>query len=377
VNASKYYRQYDADPFMNYADAGRLTENRNWSDCDFNPGTSTCSARVLSTNNDGIAQDNEIGPGTATFGQKAARSADPNFNRQYNWEYTTGFQHQLTSRLAVGAMLYKRTVYDIAIADRSQISNADYTAFTIPMPTFANDPSLSGVLDPAEVLTVYNLNTAKRGVFGAPIVDRSSDKDRSYYTGFESSFNTRLPNGTMIMGSWTAEHNISYFCDNDDNPNGVSTGDLYSGATVSAGGRYCDQRQFDVPFRHEFKLAGNYTLPLDVGFGFVVQSFPGSDRVITYNPAANLFPGGARTNSETFVVSKPGTLFQERWNQLDINFKKNFRSGRKLMTLEFELFNALNNNAIFTTNNAIGSSLGNVNTILFGRLPRLAFQMKF
>ena len=53
---------------MVYADAGRLTENRNWSDCDFLAGTSTCSTAVLSTNGDGIAQDNEIGPGGATFG---------------------------------------------------------------------------------------------------------------------------------------------------------------------------------------------------------------------------------------------------------------------------------------------------------------------
>jgi hypothetical protein len=31
-------------------------------DCDLAPGTTTCSTRVLPTNRDNIAQDNEIGP---------------------------------------------------------------------------------------------------------------------------------------------------------------------------------------------------------------------------------------------------------------------------------------------------------------------------
>jgi len=220
------------------------------------------------------------------------------------------------------------------------------------------------------------LNTAKRGVFNAPIVDYSSNKDKSLYTGFETNFSLRIP-GTVLFGSWTAEHNISVFCENDDDPNGVSTNDLYAGATVSAGGRFCDQRAFHIPFRHEFKLAGNYPLPMHVDFGFVVASYPGAERVITWQPGPNLFPGNARTNAETIVLSKPGTVFQPRWNQLDVNLKKNIRNGHKVFTFEIECFNVLNANAVFTTNNAIGTSLGQVQTILMGRLPRLSFQMKF
>ena len=47
------------------------------------------------------------------------------------------------------------------------------------------------------------------------------------------------------------------------------------------------------------------------------------------------------------------------WN---FGFTQNFKTGGYL-------------NAIWTTNNAIGASLGTVQTILQGRLPRLAFQM--
>jgi hypothetical protein len=92
-------------------------------------------------------------------------------------------------------------------------------------------------------------------------------------------------------------------------------------------------------------------------------------------PAA-LFPGG-QTNTETIPLTKPGTLYYPRYNQLDWNIKKNFRSGRKSYSLQFDAFNALNGNAVFTRNNAIGASLGQVTAILQGRVYRLAGQMRF
>ena len=57
--------------------------------------------------------------------------------------------------------------------------------------------------------------------------------------------------------------------------------------------------------------------------------------------------------------------------------KKNFRAGRKTFSGQLDLFNALNGNAIFTRNSAIGASLGQVTAILQGRIFRLAFQMRF
>ena len=57
--------------------------------------------------------------------------------------------------------------------------------------------------------------------------------------------------------------------------------------------------------------------------------------------------------------------------------KKTFRAGRKTFALQADVFNVTNSSSILTTTNAIGSSLGQVNSILYGRLPRLVFQMKF
>ena len=147
---------------------------------------------------------------------------------------------------------------------------------------------------------------------------------------------------------------------------------------MSNGGRFCDQRKFHVPFTHQFKLAGNYPVPyVGVDVGLVLQSYAGLERTITYQPVATLFPAPGRTNTETILLNKPGSLYYPRYNQVDLNFKKNFRMGRKTFSGQVDLFNALNGNAIFMRNNAIGASLGQVQSILQGRIVRLAFQMQF
>ena len=269
TNYSKYHRQYDADPAAAYSPIGILSERRNWFDCLLNAAGTACSGAAAATNRDGIVQDIEIGPSPAggTFGTVRNNTLG-DLDRRYNWEFTAGVQHQLKPRLAVGAMLFKRQVYEIQLTDRTNITNADYTAFTAPMPSeISRDPAVAAVLNANEQVPVYNLNAAKNSVYGVGLVDRSAADDRSFYTGFEASFSARLPGGAMLFGSWTLEKNTSVFCETDDNPNGPPSGDLYQGTNVARGGRFCDQRNFDIPFTQELKLFGNYSLPYGVDIG--------------------------------------------------------------------------------------------------------------
>jgi hypothetical protein len=374
---SKYYERLTGG-FANTYAPGVLQENRNWFDCDLNTARTACSTAVLATNSDDIAQDNEIGPsGTTNFGLTASdRDIDPNIQRAGNREITATVSHQLLPRVSVTAGWYHRTYQDIQQMDRTLITRSDYTSFATPMPDVSRDPTLAGIIDRSEVLTVYNLSTAKRSVFNAAGVDKNVD-DKSIYNGFDVSFNARLAAGSTLFGSWTTERNVSVFCSSDDNPNGPPTADLYTGASVALGGRFCDQRKFDIPFVHEFKLAGSYPVPVvGMDIAIVLQSYAGLARTITYQPAVGVFPGG-RTNTETIILNEPGSLYYPRYNQLDLNFKKNFRYGSKTFSGQIDFFNVLNGNAIFARQDTVGNSLGDVTTILQGRLTRLAFQMKF
>jgi hypothetical protein len=375
MSFSKYFESPGRSNFVNrYAAAANVTESRNWFDVDLIAGTSTRSGIAKATDGDDIAQDNEIGPsGSTDFGRRPDRGYDPNIRRASNIEFTAGVNHEVMPRMALGATYYRRSFQNLTSADRAFITDADYTPFQVRMPSFANDPTLTGVLDPNEILTIYNLNSAKRSQFDY-IVDRNGD-NQSIYNGFETSFAARLPNGSNLQGGWTIERNVAKYCDNNDNPNGGTTSNQ-DDTTVSNGGRFCDQSSFDVPFKSDFKLAGSMVLPFGVNFGAVFQNYPGSARVITWSPPANAFPGG-RTNSETIILTKPGSLYQPRYNQVDVNFRKSFRHGNKVFSGQVDLFNVTNSNSILTTNNAIGGSLGRINSILKGRMPRIAFQMRF
>jgi hypothetical protein len=374
---SKYYERLTGG-FANTYAPGVQSESRNWFDCDLNAARNACSGVALPTNGDDIAQDNEIGAsGTTNFGLTVSdRDMDPDIQRQGDREITATISHQLAARISVTAGWYHRTYQDIRQMDRTLIATTDYSSFTTPMPDVSRDATLNGIIDPSEVLTVYNLNAAKRSVFNAAGLDRNVD-DQSIYNGFDLTFSARPGAGSTLFGSWTTERNISVFCSSDDNPNGPPVADLYTGASVANGGRYCDHRNFDIPFTHQFKLAGSYAVPVaGMDVGVVFQSYAGLARTITYQPAAGLFPGG-RTNTETIILSEPGSLHYPRYNQVDLNLKKNFRFGPKTFSGQIDFFNLLNGNAIFARQDVVGNSLGNVTTILQGRLIRLAFQMKF
>ena len=362
------------------------SDSRNWFDADLIPGTSTISGVVLPTNGTASRRTTRSGRPRArrsASGRTATRRTG--IQNVYNWEYTAvGAAPVDVGRVGDGGVLPPDLARTCTITDRTQITNADYTSFTTKMPDFSNDPTLIGVLDPNEILTIYNLNSAKRSVYGAAQVDYNSTGtfDRRVtrpvrYNGVEVSFSARLPKGT-IFGGWTIERNVARFCDNNDNPNGISGSRPVRGQHDVARRALLRSVAVRRAVRARVQAVGHaIRCRTAIDFGAVLQAYPGADRTITWQPAASLFPGG-RTNSETIVLTEPGSLYQPRYNQVDINFKKNFRSGSKRFSLQVDLFNVLNSNAIFGDEQRDRRRRwAQVTAILQGRMPRLAFQMQW
>jgi hypothetical protein len=382
-NVSKYYEELTGLASL-YAAAGTSTDTRNWFDCALIPGTSTCSGQALSTNGDGIVQDNEVGPSTNPFfGQAPSRFPAPDLKRSYNWEYSVGVQLEVLPRMSVSATYFRRTWGNIRITKNSLVSPGDYTSFQTPMPSVSNDPAVSAIINPSQPVTVYNLNKARQPTFNTQLLDINAPNDKSIYNGVEVSFNGRFGSRGNVFANWNIERNLSVFCTYNGDPNGPMVPDLYNtnvGAigisSVSNGGPFCDQRKYSVPFLQQFKILGNFPIWRGIETALVWQSNPGRERPITWTVPANLFPGG-RTNSETVLLNPPGSLYEPRWNEFDINLRKNFKFGRHILTGEFDLYNAFNTAAILATLDSVGASLGTVTQTLNGRTPRIALQYKF
>ena len=349
-SVNKYNRAYTTDFVNRYDPLVLQSDTRNWSDCDFVPGTSTCSSLVLPTNRDGIAQDNEIGPSNnRNLGIIATRRPDSNLERPYDIEYSLGIVRELVRGVSVTGAWYRRETYNLEQQINTLVTVNDFTSFTTPSP-------LNG-----ESVTIYNLNRSKQGLvdlLDTTAADRS--KAGVSYNGLEASFAARLPGGGNMFGGWSADRLINVTCAGFD-PNTF---------------RYCDQRELEIPFRHDFKFAGSYPLPFDVQVGATLQSYAGLPLAVNWAVPTNLFPGG-RTQAVTVNLLPPGSKYLDRWNQLDLSVRRTFRFGKARVDGALEMFNALNTDVVLSENQNLGSTLGQPQAILQGRLLRISSQIKF
>src|SRR5262245_56643873 len=149
------------DPFTT------VTDVRNWTD----------------RNGDDIAQDSEIGAsGNVNFGVSTGRTPDPNLKHEYNIETAFGVQHQLLPNLSLFAGYYHRHFYNQEAQRNPLLTAADWTPFQVANP-----------LGNGEMITLFNLNSTKAGLYASQLIDVNSDINRSIYDGFEVSFTARLP----------------------------------------------------------------------------------------------------------------------------------------------------------------------------------------
>jgi hypothetical protein len=359
---NRYNTSYAVNATAPYDPMALRSDTRNWSDCAFLAGTSTCDpARIGAPGyRDNIAQDNEIGPVVVPFGNN--RLADPDKQRDYNLQYNVGIDHQIASGMSVGFAWFRRSWYDLPISINQLVGINDYTAFETTNP-------LTG-----KTMTLYNLNPAKAGQ--ALFLDTTSQdrsKTRRDYTGLELSATVRLPRGGTLIGGWGGERTINATCENPD-PNL-----LYN----------CDQSQFDIPLRSDFKFIGTYPVGFGVQVGAVLQSYAGAAVPVSWSVPTTVFPGGRRTQAVTLSttvvgtgytgssLSDPGSTYLPRWNQLDLSFRRTFRVGRMSIDGSLDVFNATNSSVVLSQNQAFGTSLGMPLNILQPRLLRLSSTMKF
>ena len=137
---------------------------------------------------------------------------------------------------------------------------------------------------------------------------------------------------------------------------------------------WCDQSKLDLPFLHEFKLAGSYMLPwYGIQANVALQSYNGQPLFTRWNIspttryAANCVgacrPGELVIPNQTLATYTVdlvalGQQYYERQNQLDMGFRKIFRVGRYQLSGQVDFFNIVNSSYVKSQNITIGTSLG-------------------
>ena len=372
----------------------------------FNPiATFTDTRTWTDTNGDDIAQDNEIGPSNnPNFGRITNRSLDPDFTREYNYQYSAGVQHEVMAGVAVNFNWYRRSLRNTAYTrNRAVDPYADWTTTSVVSPVTG------------EAITLYQINQNKNGIAPDLYLTNLTDTELrdNIYNGFELGVNARLPRRVLVFGGWSIERTV----DRDCSLNTVgASGTLNSQNTL----RFCDQtgqtnqvlgQNATIPYQNGLKFNANVPLWYGVEVSASVQSYPGNikqtngglswalTRGSTRYPNdctfAGCVPGAivlparyAGDPSITVQLASPGTRYEPHYTQLDFGVRRNFKIHRANVQAQVDLFNATNSNAILSEGTGLTTSVapylssdpkagGTPFTILQPRLIRLGLQFRF
>ncbi|MEO2195305.1 MAG: hypothetical protein ABGY72_04335, partial [bacterium] len=362
------------------------------------------------TNGDNIAQDWEIGAlGREGFGVRETDRPDPSLSRGYQDLLTIGVQQEVRPGLSVTAEWRRRWYKNVENQNNvlRDFSNfADPIQITMPLPYVGTMPSYN--IDPAVRALVEELDINYEGGGGF----------KNQYTGFELSFQGRLQGGGSVFGGWSTDTpGTSWFSggglvnacplynESQNNPNQL---------------RFCNAFDYPTPYRHEFKIAGNYPLPwqdlmvagtiIANAGGYAGQNFPeqwrysrtgtsangpafttenciaptcvlGAPIVATANGGTAPSTNGTGTGNHTFTLLPGNSVkFPPYWIQMDLSIAKTIDLGGRIRwEVRAEGFNLTNAGFERDSRSKRGTSVARqsgifeyASTINNGRIMRLS-----
>ena len=110
------------------------------------------------------------------------------------------------------------------------------------------------------------------------------------------------------------------------------------------------------------------------------QSRPGPQILANYTVTSAQVQNLGRPlsiGSATTQLIAPGTLYGDRYTQVDVRFGKMFTIQRTRLQGTVDLYNLFNSSAILSQNNTYGSAWRTPTNILQGRLVKIGAQFDF
>lgn len=351
------------------------------------------------------------------FGQLTPISLNPNFNREYQWQYNVGVQQQIWRSLTANFIWNRVSDYQQQLLLNYAVPGSAWTPFTINSP-----------LDGSPI-TVYNLQQQYVGITPAMHETNAPQSLRSnYYQGFETSVTGRLARGGFFNVGWTVEHQIDKECDETAGANYLNDPN-YNRFCDWSGGLYQSLGQnVGIPWLNEFQMQANMPIKWGIEGSLSIYSSPVFSQYTSYqsttytpltvfsgdqsgfkminwtitptttyplncncpNPGGKVDPG-LNQGSETIQLVAPGSLRAPRYNQVDIGIRKKFTFREKYTLMgQLQIFNLINTSTVLNESYALGSSItpflpvskgglggGTPSVIANPRMLQLGLQFKF
>ena len=345
------------------------TVNRSWNDANHNFVPDCDLVNPVANGECGGFSNTDFGSGRpgATFSDDLLKGFG---NRETNWEFSVGAQHEVLPRVSVDVGYFRRIWKNFRVTDNLNRSASDYDFFDLVIPTHPDLPGSGGTLTGVKAL--------KESAFGIPTannntLDQNYGGNTEHWNGFDITVDARLPNGLVINGG-TSTGRTSW---NDCNAESALP-EMHQSRPL----QFCERQE---PWLTNAKMYAVYTIPtIDVQVAGTFRSVPGTDFLAQFDAsneylAANStlgrpLAGGARNLRVDLLPLD--THHRERRNELDLRIGYVLQAAGTRSVLSVDIFNATNSNAILNTNNSF-SRFFSPTSILNARLVKFSVQFDF
>jgi hypothetical protein len=262
--------------------------------------------------------------------------------RPYQWEFSTSVQHQILQNVSIDVGYFRRWFGNFGVTDNLNLAPSDYSSFGVAIPTDSRLPDGGG----GSVSGFRDINPDKAAVVPSNYftLARNYGTQTEHWNGMDVTLNTRVRAGMTLQGGFSTGKRVTDNCD--------VIADVPEAAVLTA--PYC---RVEENFLTDGKLVWTYAIPkIGVSVSGLFISRPGppisANRVVANAEVATSLGRNLSLNAPNVTLNMvhPGTLFGDRRNQLDLRVTKPVRFGGTRLGLNFELYNALNTNAVLTEN---------------------------
>jgi hypothetical protein len=316
-----------------------------------------------------FAANGECGPiATAGFGQPATTVQWDDKARQgwgvreFSYQWNVAVQHELLPGFGIQGGFYRTDFRNTQVVVNTALSASSFDTYCLPAPTDARLGEVSG----QSVCGFFNGTFAAKPIVANNVWFRDSDtgipgltgRRKETYNGGDVALNWRFKGSGLLSGGLSVGKQVIDTCFANNYPQ--LTGTISAGGVTALGLRdkhYCTNAAQPLwnAIGSQVKLQVVYPLPGQFFLAATYKHLPGATLTGTVTYANNaIVPAlgrnlqacaaatGACTQTVTQNIVRPGTLYDDRLNQVDLRGTRRFAVGRMRIQAVAELYNALN-----------------------------------
>jgi hypothetical protein len=353
-NEGNYTISNPSTTFAETTDRAWIDENRNYvPDCDLmNPNTQ--DTRAAGGDLCGAWDNRNFGSIASATAINPAVLEGWNV-RPYDWQFGVSVQQEIVPRVSAELSYNRRTWGNFFFTDNRAVGPDDYDVLTI------NAPSHPRLDTSGQPVSYYLIKDSAFGQFDNYYTFASDYGDVTYYWhGMDLSVNARTSAGLTLQGGFSTGGGVRDTCE------------VYAQLPELLGNDQIDSCSVDEKWLMHWRGLANYVVPkIDVQVSAILRSqanvSPGgtpasngaslnANHTVTNAQviAALGRPLAGSSQNTTVNLTRPGQLYGDRINSVDMRFAKILRFGRTRTNVGLDLYNLFNANTPTAYNQGFG-----------------------